>query len=366
MLPVTHEPRTRGRRRVRALGALAVGAAILLLTGSASAAPAAVPSATVTPAVFGIGPASATKVDGRPYYYYLTGPGGSLQDHVAIVNVGTAPLTVTVYPTDAGNSADGSFAFPTASTKPQEVGTWIRVGIPDDHRTVTVKGRTTLIFPVTVTIPTNATPGDHAGALIASLQGEVTNAQGQLIHLDQRVATRVFVRVSGPLHPKLAIENLKASYHGSLNPFAKGDVTVTYTVHNVGNVKLGGLQAVTVTGLLGTSASAPSVPNVPLLLPGGSASQSVTVHGVLPTVWETAQVTVRATALPSDSDGPVGPWTATTHVWAVPWGLILLLLLLVGCVVAWRRLRRRGGPAAAADEPDPEDVASTEPATASP
>ena len=333
--PVTRKPADdRSHRRLHApawafglvLTALLVGAPGSALAANHSSAPTASPS----PGVFGIGPSNATKIDGRPYYYYLAQPGSILSDHVAVENIGIVPITLSVYPTDASNSeGDGSFAFPAAAVKPVDAGTWLHIGgLPAGVSTVVVRPRSTLFLPITLSVPANASPGDHAAALIASLQGEVKNSNGQLVHLDQRVATRVFIRISGRLHPKLVIENLTAAYHGSLNPFARGDVTITYRVHNTGNVKLGGQQLVEVSGLFG-STSAPRPPDVPLLLPGGAVQQTITVHGVYPQVWMSTTVTVSATVLSGDVNPGAGPWTASTHFWAIPWALMVLIVLLV-------------------------------------
>ena len=344
-------------RVAAALAALSLAAAPAAALASGPARRSAAP----TPAVFGIGPSGANKVDGRPYYYYLAQPGSTLSDHVAVVNIGTAPITLSVYATDAGNSADGSFAFPPAAVEPVDAGSWVHVQLPHGRTTITLRGRSTAFLPVTLTVPPDASPGDHAGALVASLQGEVRNSQGQLIHLDQRVATRMFFRISGPLHPRLAIERLGATYHGSLNPFAKGEVTVTYTVHNTGNVKLGGTQLVDVSGLFGTTAAV-DVPVLPLLLPGGSARQTVHVHGVLPRVWMSADVTITAAGLSGDLDPHAGPWTASTRFWAVPWSLLLLLLLILlvlGTLAYERRRRRRRS--APGEEKGPEPPTAREP-----
>ena len=336
-------------RRAVSVVALVVAGAVAAAPALAAPSTAGVPAAQHSPGVFGIGPANATKVDGRPYYYYLAQPGSIVTDHVAVENIGVIPITLSVYATDASNASDGSFSFPAAAVKPVEAGSWLRVGSRPGISLVTVKPRTTVVLPVTMTVPANAQPGDHAGALIASLQGQVRNSNGQLVHLDQRVATRVFVRIAGPLHPQLTIEQLHASYHGSLNPFATGTVDVTYRVHNTGNVKLGGKQLVTVGGLLGSTAAA-KTPDVPLLLPGGSVVQSVTVHGVLPRVWMTSTVTVTAAVLPGDVDPVAGPWSASTHFWAVPWAFLALLVLAVvlGALLYTRR-RRGSRPVAGGD-----------------
>jgi hypothetical protein len=334
--------------------------ASVALGATASAATTQGPRAATQPAVFGIGPSSATKVDGRPYYYYLTQPGAAFSDHVAVVNVGLAPITLSIYPTDATNSSsDGSFAFPAAAVKPADAGTWIHVQLPHGATTITLHGRSSVFLPVTVSVPASASPGDHGGAIIASLEGQVRNSNGQLIHLDQRVATRVFVRVSGPLRPQLSIEDLHASYHGSWSPFARGQTTVTYTVHNTGNVKLGGAQVVSVSGLFG-SVRAADAPAIPLLLPGGSVQESVVVPGVLPQVRMSATVTVQPAGLTGDVNPSAATVTATTQFWALPsWLLLLLLLLLVLGLLGYERRRHRRqpaggqGPQASPDRPAP-------------
>ena len=326
---------TRLLRTVTALAALMLAAA----PGAALAGQPALAATPPGPGVFGIGPSSATKLDGRPYYYYFAAPGSGLTDHVAVINIGITPLTLSVYPTDATNSPDGSFEFPVALVKPVDVGSWVHIELPHAGTTITVPGRTSMFLPITLKVPADATPGDHAGALIASLRGLVRNSHGQLVHLDQRVATRIFIRVSGPLHPRLAIEHLAAAYHGSWNPFATGSVTVTYTVHNTGNVKLAGDQLVQVSGLFGTT-RATGLALVPLLLPGGTFVETVQVHGVFPQLWMSGTVTVTALGLTPDINPRSGPWSATTHFWAIPWALILLIVALVLATLAYQRYRR--------------------------
>ena len=159
--------------------------------------------------------------------------------------------------------------------------------------------RTTIILPFRLRVPSNASPGDHAGAVIVSINGLV-KSKSQKLKLEQRIATRVIIRVSGPLHPQLSIENLHASYSGHLNPFASGTVTITYTVRNTGNALLGATQQVSVHGLFGSSAHATGVRGVPLLLPGGAYQVKTRVPGVLPEVWVTAAVRLGPEGLRGD------------------------------------------------------------------
>jgi hypothetical protein len=333
---------------VRLLAGAAVAATVALTAGSAAATPqGSPPTANPNPnAVFGIGPSNGKTVDGRPYFYFLASPGAVLHDYVAVADIGAKPLSLTVYPSDATNGDDGTFDFPPAAQKSTEVGTWLTLTTPSGTDKLSLHSQRTAFLPFTLRVPADAPPGDHAGALIASVQGEAKNKQGQLVHIDQRIAVRVFIRVAGPLHPRLAIENLHVTYHGTLNPVGSGSAVVTYTVHNVGNVKLGAKQAVDVSGWFGTHASATNPPQVPLLLPGGKVDERVVVTGVFPTFRATATVTLTALALPSDSNPSAGPWSASATFWAIPWTLLLLLILIVlGTLFReWRqRQRARGG-----------------------
>ena len=109
-----------------------------------------------------------------------------------------------------------------------------------------------VVLPFRITVPANAAPGDHGAAIVAVLSTIGKNPKGENVRLDQRVASRIYLRVNGPLHPGLRIEGLSVSYHRSLNPLHGGSATVRYTVHNVGNVRLAAKQAVSVTGMFGT------------------------------------------------------------------------------------------------------------------
>jgi hypothetical protein len=157
------------------------------------------------------------------------------------------------------------------------------------------------------------------------------------VRLDQRVGTRMFIRVAGALEPNLAIENLSATYTGTLNPVGKGTAVVDFTVANRGNVKLGGRMTVDVSGLLGRQASV-TLPDQGLILPGNAVNFSVEVADVLPQVRDTATVTIIPLKLQGDADPELPDVVASTSFWAVPWTLIatILALLLVGWFL-WRR-----------------------------
>ncbi len=343
------------------LRALALLGGVLLATGAGgllpfaasadSTSPSPAPSgsgssagAASTPVTFGIGPSTKGKIDSRSGFTTLVQAGGSTRDEFAVVNLTEAPLTLNIYAADAYNSPDGTLALEPASTKPVDAAAWVRFATPTGKGFIVLKPRETRYIPFTVRVPKNAYAGDHLAGVIASTvtAGQTPGERGTDLKLEQRVALRLGVRVAGELRPELTIENLTASYTGTLNPFGTGTAVVSYTVHNTGNVRLGGRQSVHVQGLTGPAALATDVPDVPMLLPGGTAAVTLPVEGVSPLLHLTAAVTVTVLAPAGDANPPAAVATATTTFWAIPWTL-LALLLLAAIVGAWFWRRRASG-----------------------
>jgi hypothetical protein len=343
---------------------------IALLVTAASAVPAA-GAATSTPpthqgvvnATFGAAPSSSKGVDGRPYFTFDTTPGGQVTDHLALINYSHRSERLAVYTVDAVPATNGEISFPAQSAPRTAAGAWMAVGTPGHSGFVILKPRSTTIVPIRVAVPMNAPPGDHIGAVVASLAGLVKGRFGQggtqRVKFDQRIAVKAAFRVTGPTHPLLTITNLTASYDGPIDPFASGDVTVRYTVHNGGNVVLGGPQTVSVHGLFGQTEFAQKVATVPPLLPGASYPVTVRVPDVYPELLMSASVTIGTRGLQGDVTPGLHPVTSSVHFLAIPWILLVVLLLLILGLARWywRRRRRR-------HEPDGRPIAVPEPEVA--
>jgi hypothetical protein len=294
-------------------------------------------------AVFGTQTAGATKPDGRGYYDFGATPGGLVQDHVAVINYSTTALPLLIRGSDAVNTPQGGFALLPPNQQSKEVGIWI--GLPPADLSIIVPPRSDVIIPFAISVPRNATPGDHVGGITATLESFITSKSGQRIRLLQSVGTRVFIRVSGPLHPLLAVKNVSVKYDDPISPFATGTAVVTYTVSNVGNVALGGQPVASVSGLFGSKTTATKLPQIQLLLPGFSVQESAQVTGVYPEVLESAHVSVRRLVVPGSVQPPSGPFTASASFWAVPWILIGVVVALIALGGWWLlRRRRRKGP----------------------
>jgi hypothetical protein len=327
--------------RLVGVAALACLAGTAGLSGVAVAAPQPVRSASAPTGdiSWAVAPSTAKGPDGRTHFSYNDiKAGGVVNDYVGITNYSTRPVTFTVYASDGITTTAGSIGLQPASTKPVDVGGWIRV----QHTTVTVPARARLNEPFTLDVPADATPGDHVGGVIAS----VTQAQpGGRVARDDRVGVAVYLRVAGPLHPLLSVEGVSTSgYRGTVDPFGGGDTTVTYTVHNTGNVRLSGDQSVSVTGLFGIPLVTVHPPALQDVLPGGSVRITTHVSGIVPLGPLTVRAAVTPVAVPGSPHLAVAPGTASASVsmWATPWPqLVLLLLLIAGWLLVRRRRRIR-------------------------
>jgi len=366
----------------------AVGAAALAVTASlALALPSlATDSATPAPVVagatgasgatgatsaagpvvtFGIGPSTKGKLDRRPNYTVLVPRGGSVSDQVALVNLTKQPLTLNLYSADAVNTVDGILALQPASAPLADSSGWVTFKTPTGKGFVVLppndgKGTPTFVN-FTVQVPKDAYVGDHLAGVIASTvsEGAAPGDRAAQVKFEQRIGLRLGIRVAGVLTPQLAIENVTANYASSLNPFGRGSAVVTYTVHNTGNVRLGGRQTVSVSGLVGPEASAGVLPDVPLLLPGGSAAVTVTVPDVVPLGVVHATVSTEPVGALGDANPPALLATGSATIIAVPWtflALVLGLLLIGGAVVRQRRTPRSPAAVSGAANPDGPDL----------
>lgn len=318
-------------------------------TGSATSPPSAGRSPSTSGnlagrATFGIGPVTLGKTGARSFFSYEMGVGGVYSDKAEILNYGIVSLQLSVFAADLGNAGDGGIAVGLQADTPHDAGAWVQLG--GRVLTATVPPRTKLgpgrvLVPFTIRVPAGASPGDHGAAIVASLSTLGKNPQGQNVKLDQRLASRIYLRVNGPLHPGLSISGLTVAYHQSLNPIGGGAATVRYTVRNTGNVRLSAQQTVSVTGLFGLKSKLVAPPGVQLLFPGASQQVSVRVTGVLPSVLEKSHVTVTPKLLEDQQQMPVPTAAATAGFTAVPWMLLLCLAgLVLVLALAWL-LRRR-------------------------
>ncbi|MEV5831070.1 DUF916 domain-containing protein [Spirillospora sp. NPDC052242] len=324
---------------VRAAGAAALAAALLAAPAppASAAAPAAVRAAAPGPAgaTWAVRPSGPKGPNGRDYFVYSVSPGQTVKDKVTVTNLGEAAQTFNVYATDAFNTADGSFALLTAAQKPTDVGTWIDFA-QDAYK---VAPGETVDVPFTLTVPHDATPGDHGGGIVASVTRREATTGGRTVNVDRRVAARVYLRTAGPLRPALQVSALRTGY--ASEPLGVGRMDVTYTVRNTGNVRVAAHAKVSAQGPFGIALGEPVERRIPELLPGGSYTFRERVGDVAPAGRLTASVLLSATDPRSGDPVDARPIVRRASLWHVPWVAALLLAGAVGWLIVRRRKAAR-------------------------
>jgi hypothetical protein len=289
-------------------------------------------------ATVGVRTGNASGGDDRGAFDYEVLPKGVVQDWIAVSNYRYQPITVRLFAKDATTTAGSPFAVQQSSETPHDVGAWVVL----KKQRLTLPPRSEISVPFQLGVPYNATPGDHAGAIVVSLLAREPKPDGGSIIVDHRVGMRIHLRVPGALQPRLQIEGLKVDWNGEGDVLGRGDAVVSYTVRNTGNVRMNATSDLELGRVLGLPAVSSKLPAVDDVLPGGSVFVTRTVKNVFGTGPMKPTVTLHATPVDEALSDKVQDVHESTTLQAWPWLLAaivvgLILLLLLG---GWNQRRR--------------------------
>lgn len=307
--------------------------AALALLGAPAVAAAAEGDAPIS---WSVTPADTSGPDGRVFVEHSIDPGETVDDHLAVRNLGAEEVTFRLAAADGFYNANGRFDMLPSDQESVAAGTWIR--LPES---VTVAPGATAVVPFSLTVPEDAEPGDHAAGITASV---ISGARGDGtgVGVESRVGFKVMTQVTGPLVPAFAVERVHADYLLSWNPFRPGDITAAFTVVNTGNTRL------MVEGTLDVAGQRVGFPaegeRRSELLPGEERSYTVAVDDVWPLFGFPVDLTVAPVVSSAvDDSATAAASTATPFLWAMPWPQLLVVagvaLLLIALL--WNRLRSR-------------------------
>jgi hypothetical protein len=339
-----------------ALGAAALAASLTAAVLLAADGAAAQEATEAEPAAvtWGVNPSSQDGPDGRAAFDYALDPGDTLIDFVGVSNFGTEPITVQLYASDAYTTETGAFDLLPSSEAPVDVGSWIGF----NEQTLTVAPETRLDVPFALTVPADATPGDHVGGIVAAVTEETTDAGGNAILMERRVGARVHLRVSGELDPNLTPELGHVAYDYEWNPIEPGSVSFDYAVENTGNVRLQGELVARIAGPWDLLAREVVIAELPQILPGDRFEGTAEVDGIWPLAYLNAELIVRPEAVSeADTASRLVSGREAAGLWAPPWpqaAVAAALALLIWIVVKARKRKRRK-EAARRDSPKPRD-----------
>ncbi|MER8043073.1 DUF916 domain-containing protein [Streptomyces sp. NPDC094032] len=275
---------------------------------------------------------AASQLGSRPYFYLSADPGTAVTDRVTVANKTAAPLSFLLYGADAYNTErDGGFAVRTRQERQTGAGAWIR---PARDR-VTVPAHSAVTVPYTLTVPADAEPGDHPGAVVA-LDERIAKGSGGSVALgvQRAVAARVYLRVGGPTVPALGVEDVTLDQDRPLVPGAgTSTAVVSYTLHNRGNVTLNPKVALKAQGLFGRTLLTRDLDRLPAeLLPRQKIRLTARWTGAPQLDW--GDLTLTATAKDVRESGRVS-------FLALPWLPLAVLVAGGAAGLVGLRIRRR-------------------------
>ena len=280
-------------------------------------------------------PASGAGPDGRSRFSYQVNPGQHVDDSYIVTNTGTSPQEITVFATDAFNTATGEFSLLNTVAKPSDGGSWIMFATGTSSVKLQLAAGQAKVVSFRLNVPAEASPGDHAGGIVASVA-----SAGSTTTVDRRVATRMYVRVKGKIQAGLTVGSIEPHYSNTANPLA-GMMKIRFMVRNDGNVALGATAAVGVRSFFGIEVGDPVKMLVPELLPRSTRIVSVTVPAVAALGYYNAYLSLAPVADPQALDpGVLRVTERDATLFSTPWWLIALAVL-AGLVLGYLYLRRR-------------------------
>ncbi|THJ67136.1 hypothetical protein E8P82_06785 [Arthrobacter echini] len=287
-------------------------------------------------------PAGENGSDGRSWVELELDPGASVTEYAQVQNFSDREVEFSLQSADGYFTDTGRFNMLDAGTPSTDAGLWIDI---TDSVVVPAGGEVTV--PFTVTVPADASPGDHPAGVSASIFSSGTTDGGAAVGIESRVGFRVMTRVSGDFVPDLTAK-VAARYSMSWNPFRPGTVNVDYALQNAGNIRLGISPEIIVEMVFGAGLTSVSAPKIAEIAPGEVSRASVEVNNIWPLA--VLHVSIRAEGRPvldAESTDPVQV-QETVSVVAVPWPQLITLIIAAGIIVMFIVTRRRQRKAIAA------------------
>lgn len=321
------------------LPVLAAAIALAAIAAPALSAPASASdsaSAADSDVTWSVRPGDAQGEDGRSWVEWDAAPGEQRADHMVVTNHSVTEVEFSLTSADGYFTDTGRFNMLPSDQESTDAGTWI-----DLPESVVVPAGGVASVPFTVSIPDNATPGDHAAGVAATIHSTGDGGVG----VESRVGFRVMTRVTGDLMPGLALA-ASGSYGGEINPFEAGAIDVAYEVENTGNTRLRTQPEISISGPFGIGAQTVQGDEIVEIAPGE------TRHGVarFSAAWPlfAYDASVAAEPLPISDElsfESAESAGAQANVVAMPWSQLVVLLLVAGlgvwAIVSRRRDRER-------------------------
>ena len=199
---------------------------------------------------FGIRPTKAYV--GNPesfgYFSHTLAPGAVLADEALVMNSGDVPVTLKLYAADGVTAIEGGTAFANEGEEKNGVASWLSLSMAE----VSLEPGEERVVPFTISVPLNASPGQHVAGLVleAAPSGEGPPGGADevqfAVSVVRRVGVAVLIDVPGPHAAGLEITGV------SLKEQDDQGATFVVAVRNTGNVFVRGQGSLVIKDWQGT------------------------------------------------------------------------------------------------------------------
>jgi len=160
-------------------------------------------------------------------FVHTAEPGTVIKEGVVVINNTKELKTAQVYAVDSTPSTGGAFACEQLSQTKDDVGAWIKL----EKSEVTLNSGTNELVPFTITIPKNASVGEHNGCII--IQEKKPSRAGEAgVRLSTRLGLRVALTIPGKLTRQLKMIGFTVKKRDD------GSLLLHPEVKNLGNVSI--------------------------------------------------------------------------------------------------------------------------------
>ncbi len=152
------------------------------------------------------------------YYLLPADPGTRIDERLTLQNTSTEAIDILLAPVDASTGPYGGVSYGTPGSPVKQVGTWIALS----QSRVRLGAGQAVDVPFTVSVPSDAAPGDHLAGIAAWIPakesppaGSPSPGGGVAVTVQMRRVLAVQVVVSGSAEAKLAVDGVKALPQGN-------------------------------------------------------------------------------------------------------------------------------------------------------
>jgi Bacterial protein of unknown function (DUF916) len=181
--------------RLRLQGLLAIGATVGVL-GSFGA-----PAWAQNPGGFGAAPANPNSADPatRAYFKPVIAPAGTKTDQVRVTSTSDQPIYLYVSAVDGLTGQTSGAVYANRQDPVKKAGAWVTPSISS----LTLAPHSQQLVDFTVTVPSNATPGDHLAGIAIENANPTTSRSQFGVREIIRTVVGVDIEVPGPAKPHI-------------------------------------------------------------------------------------------------------------------------------------------------------------------